>query len=99
MSTRTAPARPGRKLAAARPAPLRAGCAVVVLAVALRLLYGPGAVGYDAAWALDWGRELAHGAAPSLDAPGAPSPHPLAIAVSALLAPFGDAALPATMAV
>ena len=34
--------------------------AVVAGAVGLRLLYGGGTIGYDAIWALVWGRELAH---------------------------------------
>jgi hypothetical protein len=99
VSVVSAPARRRRAdPPAARAAVGGATAAVVLLAIGLRLLYGPGAVGYDAAWALDWGRELAHGSVSALDAPGAPSPHPLAIAVSALLSPLGGAALPAAMA-
>jgi hypothetical protein len=67
--------------------------AAVVIAVALRLIHGPGALGYDALWALRWGDEIAHGHAPSFGAEAAPTPHPLANLVAALLAPAGaDAA-------
>jgi hypothetical protein len=71
---------------------------IVLLAVALRLVYGPGHVGYDAVWALEWGREAAGGALPAFEVSGAPTPHPLANAVSLVLAPFGDAATGAVMA-
>ena len=58
---------------------------IVAGAVALRLAYGPGHVGYDAAWALEWGRETLGGALPAFRSVGAPTPHPLANAVSLLL--------------
>jgi hypothetical protein len=58
--------------------------AVAVLAVALRLIYGPGHAGYDAAWALVWGDELTSGRLPSFEAPVAPTPHPLSNVVSML---------------
>ena len=67
--------------------------ATVALAVVLRGAYGRGTVGYDAAWALVWGQQLARGELPELDAAGAPTPHPLAIFVSALLAPLGSTGL------
>jgi hypothetical protein len=50
----------------------------VVAAVALRAAYGPGYLGYDAAWSLVWGAELRHGALPAYEAALAPTPHPLA---------------------
>ena len=65
--------------------------ATVALALVLRAAYGRGTVGYDAAWALVWGQQLSRGELPELDAAGAPTPHPLAILVSALLAPLGSA--------
>jgi hypothetical protein len=61
----------------------------VVLAVVARLVYGQGTVGFDAAWALLWGEQLAGGQVPALDADGAPTPHPLSIVVYALTSPFG----------
>ena len=58
--------------------------AAVAVAAIARLAYGPAALGYDALWALRWGDELLDLGAPSFDAPFAPTPHPLANAVSAL---------------
>jgi hypothetical protein len=71
---------------------------IVLIAVGLRLAAGPGHVGYDAAWALEWGRETLTGALPGFQSPGAPTPHPLANVVSLALAPFGGVALSAVMA-
>src|SRR3954451_22164234 len=68
---------------------LRAAGAIVVIAGLARLAAGPGWLGYDAAWALVWGRSIAHGHAPDLTAPGAPTPHPLANLVSAVVTPLG----------
>jgi hypothetical protein len=71
----------------------RAAAAILALALLARLIYGRGTLGYDAAWALVWGDQLAHGELPALDAPGAPTPHPLANVVSAILAPLGTAGI------
>ncbi|MEO8690697.1 MAG: hypothetical protein ABI611_21075 [Solirubrobacteraceae bacterium] len=71
---------------------------IALLAVGLRLVYGPGHLGYDAVWALEWGREAVGGALPGFQSPGAPTPHPLANAVSLLLAPFGGGAMAVVMA-
>ncbi|MEJ7891830.1 MAG: hypothetical protein WKF94_04260 [Solirubrobacteraceae bacterium] len=57
----------------------------VLVAVGARLAHGGGALGYDALWGLRWGDELLHGGRPSLDADFAPTPHPLANLVSAVL--------------
>jgi hypothetical protein len=69
-----------------RPARRWAGglLTAVVLAVAARLVYGRGTLGYDAAWAVLWGEQLAHGRLPDLAVAGAPTPHPLAIVVAAV---------------
>ena len=72
--------------------------AVVVGAVGLRLVYGGGTLGYDAIWALVWGRELAHLGPVVFETAGAPTPHPLAIAVSALASPLGDTAIDVILA-
>jgi hypothetical protein len=74
----------------------RAAVAIVATAIAARLVYGRGTLGYDAAWALVWGNELFDG--PVLDAPGAPTPHPLAILVSAVIAPLGEAGIEVVLA-
>ena len=76
----------------------RAAALTVLVAVALRLVYGPGHLGYDAAWALEWGREALAGATPAFEGAGAPTPHPLANAVSLALAPLGGSAFAVVMA-
>lgn len=75
----------------ARRAGVAAGAAVAAALVGLvaRLVIGPAHPGYDAAYALLWGRDLADGRLPALDAPVAPTPHPLTNLVGALLAPLG----------
>lgn len=63
---------------------------VILIALAARLLAGPLPLNYyDTAWALIWGREIDHGRLPSYRWVGASTPHPLAIAVGALVAPLG----------
>ncbi|HEX8102820.1 MAG TPA: hypothetical protein VF533_09420 [Solirubrobacteraceae bacterium] len=69
-----------------------AALAAAGLAGLARLAYGPGVVGYDGMYALVWGQALARGELPDLAQVTAPTPHPLAIAVAALLAPLGTAA-------
>lgn len=75
----------------------RAPALIVLTAVLLRLVLGPGAVGYDASWALEWGREALAGTVPSFDTAGAPTPHPLSNAVAVVLAPLGARAGTALM--
>ena len=53
---------------------------------------GRGLVNYDTLYALVWGRDLAHGTAPDLDVPLAPTPHPLADARRRRAAPLSSAA-------
>ena len=64
--------------------------AAVALAVALAL--GPAFLNYDSFYALVWGADVLDGRRPAYAVPFAPTPHPLAIAVGALLSPLGDAA-------
>ena len=71
---------------------------ILLIAVGLRLVYGPGHVGYDAVWALEWGREAVGGSVPGFEVTGAPTPHPLANAVALALAPLGDRALTIVLA-
>lgn len=59
---------------------------VTSIAAVAALLYGPGYVGYDAAWSLVWGAEVVAGEVPSFTTPFAPTPHPLANAAGALAA-------------
>lgn len=81
------PARPARPAAGS----LLALAAVAVLAVVARVTAGGAMLGYDAAWSLLWGRDVASGAWPDLEAPGAPTPHPLHILVATPLGPLGSA--------
>ncbi len=58
--------------------------------IAVLLAYGKPWVGYDAMYALLWGRDLARGRVPNFELPVAPTPHPLAIVFGALVSPLGD---------
>jgi hypothetical protein len=78
---------------------VRAAALTIFIAVALRLALGPGAIGYDAAWGLEWGRELAAGSSPSFETPGAPTPHPLVNVLSVPVSWLGDDAGTAVMAI
>ncbi len=67
-----------------------AGIATTVgVAVVFFVLYTPSFVNYDAQWALLWARDAWHGFLPEYTADFAPTPHPLATAVSSLALPFG----------
>ena len=69
---------------------IRFAAGVLVGAVALRLMAGPGLVNYDTLYALVWGRELAHGSAPDLEVAIAPTPHPLADLAAIVLSPLSS---------
>jgi hypothetical protein len=56
------------------------------------LLVGTGFANYDTAYALLWGSDLAHGRVPDYSVPVAPTPHPLATLLGAVLSPLGDGA-------
>ena len=77
---------------------MRAAAVAVLLAVVLRLALGPGSIGYDAAWSLEWARETLSGSLPDFDAAGAPTPHPLANLAALVLAPLGTHAAWSVMA-
>jgi len=70
----------------------RAGLALGLglLAVALRILVGRGLVNYDTLYTLVWGRDLAHGHVPDVELALAPTPHPLATLIAALLSPLSS---------
>jgi len=59
-------------------------------ALALRLLTGPGLVNYDTLYSLDWARQLAGDASPDLEVAIAPTPHPLATLGGIVLAPLSE---------
>jgi hypothetical protein len=88
-----------RATARAVPPTLLSAGAIAVLALLARLVYGAGAIGYDASFALVWGREIAHGQMPEFRSAVAPTPHPLANLVSALLSPLGDHAPAVVLAI
>jgi hypothetical protein len=56
--------------------------------VVVLLAYGKPWVGYDSMYALVWGRDLAAGRAPDFELPVAPTPHPLANILGALVSPL-----------
>jgi hypothetical protein len=64
----------------------------VGVAVVLFVFYSPSFVNYDAQWALLWARDAWGGFLPEYTADFAPTPHPLATAVSSLALPFGGEA-------
>ena len=63
---------------------------IVGVALVVYLRYGPRFVNYDAQWALVWASDLWSGFTPEYAADFAPTPHPLATAVSSLALPFGN---------
>ena len=65
---------------------------VGIAVVAVRCIYRPSFVNYDAQWALLWARDAWSGFLPEYTADFAPTPHPLATAVSSLALPFGGEA-------
>ena len=79
------PTHPRRVLRAWAPAV----ATTVGVAAVLWLVYQPTYVNYDAQWALTWARDAWHGFLPEYKADFAPTPHPLATAVSSLALPFG----------
>ena len=93
MTATTLPARALRERVERVPGWVRTAAGVLALAVLLWLVYGKGPIGYDTAYALLWGDQLAHGHLPDYVALRAPTPHPLANLVGLVLAPLGDGAV------
>jgi hypothetical protein len=77
----------------------RVAIGVLAATCALRVIYGAPRLGYDAWFALSWGRDIAHGHNPGFSGPMAPTPHPLANAVSALVSLLGSGAVTAVATV
>jgi hypothetical protein len=69
-----------------------------LVALLVFAFFGHAFLNYDTFYALVWGDDLAHGRAPQFEVPVAPTPHPLAIAVGAVLSPLGDSAEDAMLA-
>ena len=72
----------------------RAGFVLLCLGALIAYVVYPTYPNYDSAYALVWGREVVHGAAPSFDAYRAPTEHPLAVAAGALLSLLGGSVAP-----
>jgi hypothetical protein len=68
---------------------LPAVATIVGVAVALRVLFDPWYLNYDARYALNWARDFWTGFNPDFLADWAPTPHPLSTAISSLGLPFG----------
>ncbi|CAB4932986.1 unannotated protein [freshwater metagenome] len=69
----------------------RVAAGIVALAGVLYAIAGRGLVNYDTLYSLVWGREITEGRTPQLDAPIAPTPHPLATLLGIILAPLSRA--------
>lgn len=65
---------------------------IVLLALVGRILLGSAPLNYDTAYALVWGGEVLDGNLPDYRAFGAPTPHPLLIAICAAVGVTGNAA-------
>lgn len=73
--------------------------AIVLGAVALRLIAGVAFANYDTLYALSWGGQLARGESPAYGVPIAPTPHPLLELLGLVLYPLGaQAELDVTLA-
>ena len=81
---------PGRMPLAHPRRALGATALVVGVAALLRVVYDGWFLNYDARYALLWARDAWHGALPEYTADFAPTPHPLANALSSLALPFGE---------
>src|SRR5688572_9929421 len=65
---------------------------VALVAAAMKLLFNPWYLNYDARYSLLWAHDAWSGFKPEYKADFAPTPHPLQTLVSSLALPFGDSA-------
>ncbi len=70
---------------------VRFAVGIAALAALLWLVVGHPLVNYDSLYALDWGRDLAHGRTPDYNVALAPTPHPLWTLLGAVLSPLSSA--------
>lgn len=71
---------------------------ILLLGLVAWALVSRGLVNYDTLYSLVWGRDLAHGHLPDYDVSLAPTPHPLATLLGAILTPLGaEGAIGATL--
>lgn len=73
--------------------------AAILIGSLVLAVFGHAFLNYDGFYQLVWGADLAAGRRPFYAAPIAPTPHPLAIGIGALLSPLGDWAEEATIAI
>jgi hypothetical protein len=88
-SPTVAPADTPRSDGSRLPRWLPAVATIVGVAVALRVVFDPWYLNFDARFALDWARDVWGGFNPDFTAQWAPTPHPFSIALSSLALPFG----------
>ena len=83
-----------RSLPPALARALPAAATILLVALLMWVVFDPWYLNYDARYALDWARDVAHGLTPDFEAPFAPTPHPFSIALSFMGVAFGDWAIP-----
>jgi hypothetical protein len=66
--------------------------AAAVVGLAVFAAFGHAFLNYDTFYSLVWGDQLVHGTKPMFEVPVAPTQHPLAVALGALVSPLGDPA-------
>jgi hypothetical protein len=66
--------------------------AAAVVGLLVFAAFGHAFLNYDTFYSLVWGDQIASGTQPNFEVPVAPTQHPLAIAVGAILSPLGDPA-------
>jgi hypothetical protein len=93
MATASSPTAATAPASRSTESPLRrylpAAATILGVAVAMRVIYDPWYLNYDARYALDWARDFWTGHNPDFLADFAPTPHPLSTAISSLGLPFG----------
>ncbi|HEX8053206.1 MAG TPA: hypothetical protein VF517_09450, partial [Thermoleophilaceae bacterium] len=76
---------PGRRM-------LLDAAAAALVGLLVFAAFGHSFLNYDTFYSLVWGDDLVSGRGPQYEVPVAPTPHPLAVAVGALVSPLGDGA-------
>lgn len=66
--------------------------AAALIGAVIFLAFGHAFLNYDTFYTLAWGDQAVRGEVPDYDVPVAPTPHPLATAVGAVVSPLGDSA-------
>ena len=71
---------------------LRDAAAAAVVGALVFAAFGHSFLNYDTFYSLVWGEQVVRGEQPDFEVPVAPTQHPLAIAVGAVVSPLGDSA-------